>query len=191
MRLQVVGWRVLGLCIWTCTTLLQLLAWQYTSTMILHWHVLRKRNDLWSWWGIALEGSWSNRYWPLTKNSDLSLTSIPQALVEAASNAAASPAHKNLYESFIGALFFGVPNQGLNDRFLHDIVKGQPNQRLISSLDPESTTLKMLHQGFTTHFDKKKYQFYSYYEKRLTELSKASLPSVSAGHYLQCWLVIN
>lgn len=97
---------------------------------------------------------------------------LKQALVEAASNAAVSSAHKNIHDSFIGALFFGVPNRGLNDKFLHEIVKGQPNQNLIRSLDPESSELRMLHQGFTTVFDRKKYQFYSYYETRQTQLSR-------------------
>jgi len=87
-----------------------------------------------------------------------------------------SPAHKDLYESFIGALFFGVPNRGLNDKFLHEIVRGQPNQYLIQSLDPESSELRRLHEGFTTIFDKTKYQFYSYYETCVTALSEVSGP---------------
>lgn len=97
---------------------------------------------------------------------------IPQALVEAATHADASPPHKNLRDSFVGALFFGVPNRGLNDKFLHDIVHGQPNQKLISSLDPVSPELAALHRGFTALFDRKKYQFYSYYETRVTQLSE-------------------
>lgn len=96
---------------------------------------------------------------------------IKQALVDAAV-AVSSPAHKDLYESFIGALFFGVPNRGLNDKFLHEIVRGQPNQYLIQSLDPESSELRRLHEGFTTIFDKTKYKFYSYYETRVTALSE-------------------
>jgi len=91
-----------------------------------------------------------------------------------------SPAHKDLYESFIGALFFGVPNRGLNDKFLHEIVRGQPNQYLIQSLDPESSELRRLHEGFTTIFDKTKYKFYSYYETRVTALSEVSGPLIYA-----------
>jgi hypothetical protein len=94
--------------------------------------------------------------------------------VEAATHSDASAAHKSLHDSFIGALFFGVPNRGLNDKFLHEIVKGQPNGNLIRSLDPESSELRMLHQGFTTLFDRKRYQFYSYYETRQTELTRVS-----------------
>ncbi|KAF2799767.1 TPR-like protein [Melanomma pulvis-pyrius CBS 109.77] len=97
---------------------------------------------------------------------------IKQALVEAATHADTSPPHKNLHDSFVGALFFGVPNRGLNDKFLHDIVHGQPNQKLISSLDPVSPELAALHRGFTALFDRKKYQFYSYYETRVTQLSE-------------------
>ena len=101
---------------------------------------------------------------------------LSQALVETATNAAVSPEHRNLHESFIGALFFGVPNRGLNDKFLQEIVKGQPNQNLIHSLDPNSSELRMLHDGFTRLFDRKKYQFYSYYEIRPTELSRVNYP---------------
>jgi hypothetical protein len=91
-----------------------------------------------------------------------------QALVESVNAATSSPAHRDLYESFIGALFFGVPNRGLNSTVLNAIVEGQVNERLIQSLEADSTVLKYLHQGFTTSFDNKKYQFFSYFEKRTT-----------------------
>jgi len=103
-------------------------------------------------------------------------------LVEAASNADDSPQHKNLRDSFVGALFFGVPNLGLNDKFLQEIVRGQPNQKLINSLDPVSPELSALHRGFTELFDRKRYHFYSYYETRETQLSEVIFFPTQSSH---------
>lgn len=55
--------------------------------------------------------------------------------------------HKVL-QSIRGMLFFGVPNQGMKIDHLTSMVQGKPNERLIRSLDPESNSLRRLHDDF-------------------------------------------
>jgi predicted alpha/beta hydrolase family esterase len=50
--------------------------------------------------------------------------------------------HRALLDSIYGALFFGVPNQGMEIASLVPIVKDQPNEALLNSLGKESQILR-------------------------------------------------
>jgi protein SERAC1 len=63
------------------------------------------------------------------------------------------PGHQAILASIYGALFFGVPNQGMDIKSLVAMVKGQPNQALIYLLDPESQVLREQSRHFQESFD--------------------------------------
>jgi hypothetical protein len=56
--------------------------------------------------------------------------------------------HQALLDSIYGALFFGVPNQGMEIASLVPMVKDQPNQALLHSLGKESQILRNPVQRF-------------------------------------------
>ncbi|KAJ5675776.1 hypothetical protein N7462_008673 [Penicillium macrosclerotiorum] len=62
-------------------------------------------------------------------------------------------------ESFInnvqGALFFGVPNHGMNVEVLEAMIRGQPNEALLNSIGYQSTTLQKLSRDFKSEYRKR------------------------------------
>lgn len=85
----------------------------------------------------------------------------------------------DLIRSIYGAIFFGVPSQGMDITHLFPLVKGQANSGLLHSLGKESKTLRDQCRNFSKAFDKEDSEIFCYYE---TEKSQtASL--VSLLHY--------
>ncbi|KAF8243918.1 hypothetical protein K440DRAFT_560321 [Wilcoxina mikolae CBS 423.85] len=106
---------------------------------------------------------------------------VKQALVEAASGEAL---HLNILKSTAGLLFFGVPNRGLSIESFLPMVHGQPNEFFVNSLQPESTYLDVLHQGFCRHFTFKDSEIVSFFETR-SSLFIGFLNAGLACRYLQ------
>lgn len=90
--------------------------------------------------------------------------------------------HQDLLESIYGALFFGVPSQGMEIASLVPMVAGQPNQALLHTLGKESQLLRNQSRDFPKAFDSKDSEIFCYYE---TEMSRtAKLVSSMGGSYL-------
>jgi hypothetical protein len=62
------------------------------------------------------------------------------------------PEHAEFVNAIAGALFFGVPSQGMEIESLIPLVKDQPNEVLLKSLSVESPLLELQCQDFLTHF---------------------------------------
>ena len=76
--------------------------------------------------------------------------------------------HQALLDSIYGALFFGVPNQGMEIASLVPMVKDQPNQALLHSLGKESQILRNQCREFPKAFDYQDSEIICFYE---TEMS--------------------
>ncbi|KAF2181720.1 hypothetical protein K469DRAFT_588829, partial [Zopfia rhizophila CBS 207.26] len=74
---------------------------------------------------------------------------VKQALVQAADG---SQDDKAVFMSCYAVMLFGVPNRGLNDSSLVSMVKGQPNEDLVRSLNPSSRFASLLHEMFYMRF---------------------------------------
>jgi hypothetical protein len=59
-----------------------------------------------------------------------------------------------IFASCTALLFFGVPNQGLNNQNLLSLVREQNNARLVQDLDINSPLLEIIHQNFTRVVEK-------------------------------------
>lgn len=70
--------------------------------------------------------------------------------------------HHPFLESIHGSLFFGVPSQGMDIEALIPMVRGQPNEELLKSLQPESKILRDLSIAFKSAFDKRPHIAYFY-----------------------------
>src|ERR1700737_3509880 len=66
--------------------------------------------------------------------------------------------------STYGALFFGVPNQGMDISSLIPMVKDQPNRHLLESLGRESDLLRKQNRAFPKAFPFKDSEIYCFYE---------------------------
>jgi hypothetical protein len=60
--------------------------------------------------------------------------------------------NRDFIDSIQGALFFGVPSEGMDIRSLRPMVKGQPNEHLLNLLTKGSRTLKTQSQTFSRLF---------------------------------------
>ena len=69
-----------------------------------------------------------------------------------------------LLDSIYGALFFGVPSQGMEIASLIPMVQGQPNEALLRSLDKESQLLRNQCREFSKAFDSQTSQIVCFYE---------------------------
>jgi hypothetical protein len=65
----------------------------------------------------------------------------------------ASTHDSDILNSFYGALFFGVPNQGMDIKSLIPMVENQVNQGLLYSLSNESQLLREQSRNFPKAFD--------------------------------------
>jgi hypothetical protein len=86
---------------------------------------------------------------------------------------------KNNFNSVYGALFFGVPNQGIRIEQWLPIVEGQPNESLIRDLSPESAYLRALQDSFRSTFAFPDSQIISIYETEKTKVAKVKGPFIS------------
>jgi hypothetical protein len=75
-----------------------------------------------------------------------------------------SVASQAIIDSTYGALFFGVPNQGMDIKSLIPIVKDQPNQALLHSLGTESQILREQCRKFPAAFDYSDSEIMCFYE---------------------------
>jgi hypothetical protein len=66
--------------------------------------------------------------------------------------------------STYGALFFGVPSQGMDISSLIPMVKGQPNRHFLESLGRESDLLRKQNRAFPKAFPFKDSQICCFYE---------------------------
>ena len=76
--------------------------------------------------------------------------------------------HQVLLDSIYGALFFGVPNQGMEISSFVPMVKDQPNQALLHSIGKESQVLRNQCRDFSKAFDYQDSEIVCFYE---TEMS--------------------
>lgn len=89
-----------------------------------------------------------------------------------------------------GALFFGVPNNGLAIDSLLPIVEGQRNKPFIQSLKPDSQDLKALDEkwSYIKKNIKKNIKLYSFYETRMSPTAiKVSLYEIFSS---MLWYVL-
>lgn len=80
--------------------------------------------------------------------------------------------HQDLFESVYGALFFGVPSQGMEITSLIPMVKSQPNQALLHTLGKESQLLRNQSRDFPEAFDSKDTEIFCYYETEMSRTAK-------------------
>lgn len=82
-------------------------------------------------------------------------------------------------KSTSAALFFGVPNQGMNITALMNMVHGQPNEPLIWSLRPDSDVLAALARSWREVFTSESSRIVSFYETNVSptaaKVSRVSL----------------
>jgi len=76
------------------------------------------------------------------------------------------------FNSTYGALFFGVPNQGLRVEQWLPMVKGQPNEDLVRMLGHDHVYLRKLHQNFRAAFDFADSVIVSVYETEKTRVAR-------------------
>jgi hypothetical protein len=86
--------------------------------------------------------------------------------------------HQVLLDSIYGALFFGVPNQGMEIASLMPMVKDQPNQALLHSLGKESQILRNQCRDFPKAFDYKDSEVICFYETEMSPTA-ARVSSIS------------
>jgi hypothetical protein len=72
------------------------------------------------------------------------------------------------FKSTRGALFFGVPNCGMDNTSLITMMETQPNRDFLDSLSTNSPFLKQQAQSFPTVFDFRDSIIYSFYETRVS-----------------------
>ncbi|KAI0455159.1 hypothetical protein F5B21DRAFT_473095 [Xylaria acuta] len=71
-----------------------------------------------------------------------------------------------IVQSVQGAVFFGTPNDGMEQSHLMALVKGQYNEKLIADLSPNSTYLQQLDKQFGGISFLQKSQLYWFYETK-------------------------
>jgi hypothetical protein len=75
-----------------------------------------------------------------------------------------SETSREIIDSTYGALFFGVPNQGMDIKSLVPMVQDQPNHTLLYSLGTESQILRNQCRQFPIAFDKRDSEIICFYE---------------------------
>ncbi|KAI9660882.1 MAG: hypothetical protein M1821_009209 [Bathelium mastoideum] len=85
------------------------------------------------------------------------------------------------YQSIHSGLFFGVPNKGMDIRSLRTIVKGRPNERLLTQLSPASSLLKQLSSDFEVVSRDLHMQNISFFETKLSPTAIQSSEWKMAG----------
>lgn len=75
-------------------------------------------------------------------------------------------------KSTYGALFFGVPNQGIDISSLIPMAEGQSNLPFLLTLGREGGTLRKLHHDFCSSFNFPDSIIISYYETKKSPTAK-------------------
>jgi hypothetical protein len=83
-----------------------------------------------------------------------------------------STADKQVLQSTYGALFFGVPNQGMDINSLLPMAESQPNLGFLLSLGPNSDSLRNLHRSFCKAFPFQDSEIISFFETEETRTAK-------------------
>lgn len=107
---------------------------------------------------------------------------LKEALVQLASE----EAYNSLFSSIKGAVFFGVPNLGMEQQHFHTLVGSNPNQDLVDDLARGSNYLTHLHKSFEDTCIMDTVQcFWAY------ETSQSPTIRVCCNHYLRTKLICN
>lgn len=88
---------------------------------------------------------------------------VKQALRDLAENHPGNE-HQALLCAVRGAVFFGVPNLGMEHRELEAIVHGKPNGVLIRDLSTTSNFIHQLTEAFSTNHFHERFKFFWAYE---------------------------
>lgn len=80
--------------------------------------------------------------------------------------------HEDLLESIYGALFFGVPSEGMEITSLIPMVADQRNQLLLLSLGTESELLRKQTRNFAKAFGSEESEIFCYYETEMSPTAK-------------------
>lgn len=81
-------------------------------------------------------------------------------------------ADKSNFQSTYAALFFGVPNQGMDISSLIPMAEGHENLPFLTSLGKDSELLRDLSRNFTSKFNFENSVIISYYETRASPTAK-------------------
>jgi hypothetical protein len=112
------------------------------------------------WWGTHKAGIIPSHH--LVRN--LFITQ-PQALIQMKNG---NDEDQDNLKATYGALFFGVPNQGMDISSLIPMVGDQPNRYLLESLGPESDVLQEQRATFPKVFDFRDSEIVSFFETKLS-----------------------
>ena len=96
---------------------------------------------------------------------------LKQAVIEMASENASAAESENFKATF-AILFFGVPNQGMDIRSLHAMVRGQPNEPFTSYLDRDAGFLYQLINKFRETFHFQDSHIISFFETKAFPTAK-------------------
>lgn len=78
-----------------------------------------------------------------------------------------SRTHKFL-DSVHGAMFFGVPNQGMQTGAFHSVVKDRPNKSLVTNLEKDSDYLTKQSKHFNKAIENHCLDMLYFYEEKLS-----------------------
>ncbi|RDW57492.1 hypothetical protein BP6252_13752 [Coleophoma cylindrospora] len=81
-------------------------------------------------------------------------------------------ANSNLFRRTQGALFFGVPNEGMDIASLLPMAEDQPNEAFLHTLHPESELLRKLSRQFQEIFNSPATTIFSFYETKTSPTAK-------------------
>ncbi|KAI1877910.1 uncharacterized protein JN550_000092 [Neoarthrinium moseri] len=87
---------------------------------------------------------------------------IKQALKDAAQSV--KPAEKDVAQSLLGCIMFGVPNLGMHNGSLLPMTEGRPNETFARTLGVESHYLPVLDEDFSIQFTQQKVPMIAIYE---------------------------
>lgn len=96
---------------------------------------------------------------------------LKQAMIEMASEDASAAELEN-FKSTFAILFFGVPNQGMDIRSLHAMVRGQPNEPFTSYFDRDAGFLHQLINKFRETFYFQDSHIISFFETKASPTAK-------------------
>ena len=96
---------------------------------------------------------------------------LKQAMIEMASEDASAAESENFKATF-AILFFGVPNQGMDIRSLHAVVRGQPNEPFTLYFDKDAGFLHPLINKFRETFHFQDSHIISFFETKASPTAK-------------------
>ncbi|KAK6605703.1 ankyrin domain protein [Botrytis cinerea] len=136
-----------------------------------------------------------NAFRTATKTSQRPIVFVAHSLgaLSIARRGKREPKNNDFFRSSYALMFFGVPNLGLKNTSLREIVIGQLNEQLINDLhmDNESEPtpfLRTLGQNFIQCCEEQVFQIRSYYEKKMTKMVRIDNGKISKDGQL-CYMV--